>query len=70
MTETVDQIFGVENQISENIYMQYFLGYSSLTDESPFDASLFVDFRKRLGLERLNAINEKNSLSENKYGGS
>lgn len=46
-------------QISENIYMQYFLGYSSFTDESPFDASLFVDFRKRLGLETLNAINEK-----------
>jgi len=50
--ETVDQI-------SENIYMQYFLGYSSFTDEYPFDASLFVDFRKRLGLETLNAINEK-----------
>ncbi len=26
-------------QISENIYMQYFLGYSSFTDEPPFDAS-------------------------------
>jgi hypothetical protein len=38
--------------------MQYFLGYSSFTDETPFDASLFVDFRKRLGLENLNAINE------------
>ena len=50
--ETVDQI-------SENIYMQYFLGYSSFTNEAPFDASLFVDFRKRLGLENLNAINER-----------
>jgi len=50
--ETVDQI-------SENIYMQYFLGYSSFTNESPFDASLFVEFRKRLGMENLNAINEK-----------
>ena len=50
--ETVDQI-------SENIYMQYFLGYPSFTNEKPFDASLFVDFRKRLGLENLNAINEK-----------
>ena len=46
-------------QISENIYMQYFLGYSSFTDEAPFDASLFVDFRKRFGLESINAINEK-----------
>lgn len=50
--ETVDQI-------SENIYMQYFLGYPSFTNEKPFDASLFVDFRKRLGMENLNAINEK-----------
>jgi transposase, IS5 family len=50
--ETVDQI-------SENIYMQYFLGYPSFTNESPFDASLFVEFRKRLGMDNLNAINEK-----------
>ena len=50
--ETVDQI-------SENIYMQYFLGYSSFTNETPFDASLFVEFRKRLGMDNLNAINEK-----------
>ena len=50
--ETVDLI-------SENIYMQYFLGYSSFTDEKPFDASLFVDFRKRLGIDNVNAINER-----------
>jgi len=50
--ETVDQI-------SENIYMQYFLGYSSFTSEAPFDASLFVEFRKRLGMDILNIINEK-----------
>lgn len=50
--ETVDQI-------SENIYMQYFLGYSSFNDAAPFDASLFVEFRKRLGLEQINAINER-----------
>jgi len=41
--ETVDQI-------SENIYMQYFLGYPSFTNETPFDSSLFVEFRKRLGM--------------------
>jgi len=46
-------------QISENIYMQYFLGYSSFTDEAPFDASSLVHFRKRLGIESVNAINEK-----------
>jgi len=50
--ETVDQI-------SENIYMQYFLGYPSFSTETPFDASLFVEFRKRLGMNNLNAINEK-----------
>ena len=50
--ETVDQI-------SENIYMQYFLGYSSFTTELPFDASLLVELRKRLGVENINAINER-----------
>ncbi|MEZ5037418.1 MAG: IS5 family transposase [Chitinophagales bacterium] len=50
--ETVDQI-------SENIYMQYFLGYSSFNDEPPFNASLFVEFRKRLGLEEMEKINER-----------
>ena len=46
-------------QIQENMYMQYFLGYSSFSDEEPFDPSLFVDFRKRLGIEQINQINEK-----------
>jgi len=39
--------------------MQYFLGYSSFTDEAPFDASLLVHFRKRLGMQSVNAINKK-----------
>src|SRR5690606_35271643 len=46
-------------QISENIYMQYFLGYASFSDTAPFDASLFVEFRKRLGLEQINSLNER-----------
>jgi hypothetical protein len=46
-------------QIAENMYMQYFLGYSSFNPEPPFDASLFVEFRTRMGLEQINAINEK-----------
>ena len=46
-------------QIRENIYMQYFIGYSSFSNEAPFDPSLFVDFRKRLGIEQINDINEK-----------
>jgi hypothetical protein len=46
-------------QIQENMYMQYFIGFSSFSDEEPFDASLFVEFRKRLGAEQLNEINER-----------
>ncbi len=46
-------------QIAENMYMQYFLGYSSFDPEPPFDASLFVEFRSRMGLEQINAINER-----------
>jgi transposase, IS5 family len=46
-------------QIQENMYMQYFIGYSSFSNEAPFDPSLFVEFRKRLGLEQINMINEK-----------
>lgn len=50
--ETIDQI-------TENVYMQYFLGYSSFSLDPPFDASLFVEIRKRLGIETMNALNEK-----------
>jgi IS5 family transposase len=39
--------------------MQYFVCYSSFSNEAPFDPSLFVEFRKRLGIEQINAINEK-----------
>ena len=46
-------------QIQENMYMQYFIGFSSFSDEAPFDPSLFVEFRKRLGAEQINTINEK-----------
>lgn len=46
-------------QIQENMYMQYFIGYSSFSHEVPFDSSLFVEIRKRLGVELLNAINNK-----------
>ena len=54
--------------------MQYFLGYSSFTTVSPFDPSLFVSFRKMLGIESINAINErivaiKTRLESTKEGG-
>ncbi|MBK9255362.1 MAG: IS5 family transposase [Saprospiraceae bacterium] len=46
-------------QIQENVYMQYFIGFSSFSNQAPFDASLFVEFRNRLGPEDINKINEK-----------
>ncbi|MEB2778296.1 transposase [Algoriphagus sp. D3-2-R+10] len=46
-------------QITENMYLQYFLGYSSYIKKPPFDASLFVDVRKRLGEELLAEMNGK-----------
>lgn len=45
-------------QIQENVYMQYFIGYSSFSYEPVFDSSLFVDLRKRFGADQINAINE------------
>lgn len=45
-------------QITENMFMQYFLGYSSFTNEAPFSPTLFVEIRERLNLEVLNDINE------------
>ena len=59
-------------QIQENMYMQYFIGYSSYCSEAPFDASLFVEIRKRMGLDQINAINEKIyelSKEKNQRGG-
>ena len=35
-------------QIAENPYMQYFIGYKEYRSEKPFDPSLLVTFRKRL----------------------
>jgi len=46
-------------QIQENMYMQYFIGYSSFCNEAAFDPSVFVDLRKRLGADQINLINEK-----------
>lgn len=46
-------------QITENMYLQYFLGYSSYIKDPPFDPSLFVDIRKRLGQQLIEEMNEK-----------
>ena len=49
---------GTIMHIQENMFMQYFLGYSSFTNEEPFSAALFVEIRKRLSLELLSKIND------------
>ena len=45
-------------QIRENPYLQYFLGYTEYNTKKPFDPSLMVFFRKRFGLKNLTEINE------------
>lgn len=45
-------------QIQEAPYLQFFCGLSEYKDESPFDPSLMVYFRKRLTPEILGEINE------------
>jgi hypothetical protein len=46
-------------QMTENMYLQYFMGYSSYIKVAPFDPSLFVDIRKRLGQELIAEMNER-----------
>jgi hypothetical protein len=45
-------------QIRENPYLQYFLGYEAYRNEQPFDPSMMVHFRKRLAADIVNEINE------------
>lgn len=44
-------------QITENPYLQYFIGLSKFQLEKPFDSSLMTRFRKRLNVEVINEIN-------------
>jgi transposase, IS5 family len=46
-------------QIKENPYLQYFIGYTEFSTEAPFDASMMVYFRKRITNEMLSEINER-----------
>jgi hypothetical protein len=49
---------GTIDSIKENLYMQYFLGLASFKRDSVFAPSLFVEIRKRLGLDYWQEINE------------
>ncbi len=44
--------------IRENVYIQHFLDFDSFTSKAPFDSSLFVEIRKRMGMEQLSPIND------------
>ncbi|AFV02722.1 IS5 family transposase ISBco3 [bioreactor metagenome] len=45
-------------EITENPYMQYFIGLSAFVDKPPFNHSLMTHFRKRLDKDIINEINE------------
>ena len=46
-------------QIRENPYLQYFIGMTTYSSQAPFDSSMFVHFRQRIGVNLVNKINEK-----------
>lgn len=54
----------VEN-ITENPYMQYMIGLPGFQQQPPFDPSLMTHFRKRLGPDVLNQINEWIIMAKN-----
>lgn len=46
-------------QIRENPYLQYFLGMPAYSNEAPFEPSMFVHFRQRIGIDLVNQVNER-----------
>jgi len=49
----------IVEQIKENMYLQYFVGLSSFQTSAPFDASLMVSIRKRLGQSLMEEFNRE-----------
>lgn len=47
----------VISNIQENIYMQYFVGLKGFCSTPIFDASLFVEIRKRIGADTFDKLN-------------
>ena len=45
-------------EITENPYLQYFMGMPAFSREAPFTAPALVYFRKRLSVEMINKIND------------
>ena len=46
-------------QIKENPYLQYFIGLSEYSNDSPFEASMMVYFRERIKMDFVKNINQK-----------
>ncbi|PKM46341.1 MAG: IS5/IS1182 family transposase [Firmicutes bacterium HGW-Firmicutes-8] len=58
-------------EIVENPYLQYFIGLSGFIEKNAFDPSLMVHFRRRLGKDIINEVNEavaKAGLQQMKKG--
>jgi IS5 family transposase len=53
-------------EIRENPYLQYFLGYTGFSDEPPFDSSMMVHFRKRITVDFIQEITDKISKVKDK----
>ena len=49
----------VVETLKENIYLQYFVGFTGFQKKAPFDASLLVHIRKRMGKEKFDLMNEE-----------
>jgi hypothetical protein len=45
-------------EIRENPYLQYFIGYEEFSHKPPFDPSLFVTLRERLGVDVFEELNQ------------
>ncbi len=53
-------------QITENPYLQYFIGLPGYQEEPPFDSSTLVLFRKRINAQMIAEANEYMLSSRNK----
>ena len=47
------------DQIAENPYLQYFIGFKEYRNERPFDPSLLVSFRNRISIDMINEVMDK-----------
>jgi nitrogenase subunit NifH len=57
-------------QIKENPYLQYFIGMEKYSNKEPFEASMLVHFRQRIGEELVSKINRRTiELIEEKAAG-